>query len=195
MMFTAPVTLRGEHVLLSPLTPDDAAGLAAASADGDLSSLWVTPVPAPSEMDEFVAGRLAEVAAGSWVAFVVRTRPEGRIVGLTNYLNLDPVHPRVEIGGTWYAASAQRTAVNTETKLLLLGHAFENLGCLAVELRTHVRNLRSRAAIERLGAHQDGILRKHRILPDGSFRDTVVYSILDDEWPAVRDRLRARLSR
>jgi RimJ/RimL family protein N-acetyltransferase len=137
---------------------------------------------------------LAEQAAGTRVPFVVR-RPGGAVVGSTTYLNIEADVPRLEIGSTWTAASAQRTAVNTESKLLLLGHAFETLGCLAVEFRTHWHNRQSRAAIERLGARLDGVLRNHRRLPDGSLRDTVVYSITDREWPAVRTGLRARLAR
>lgn len=191
--FTEPVSLVCGVVRLDPLVAADADGLAAAAADGELWTLRVTVVPRPEETTAFVARRLAEAAAGTWVPFVVRT--QGRVVGLTNYLHLDEANRRLEIGGTWYAASAQRTAVNTEAKLLLLGRAFDTLGCLAVEFRTHHANLRSQAAIERLGAHRDGVLRQHQIMPDGHVRDTVVYSILATEWPAVRDRLIARLTR
>ncbi len=191
--FTEPVSLVGDFVRLDPLVAADAESLALAAADGELWRLRVTVVPRPEEMAAFVGRRLDEAAAGTWVPFVVRAG--GRVVGLTNYLHLDEANRRLEIGGTWYAASAQRTAVNTEAKLLLLGRAFDTLGCLAVELRTHHANLRSQAAIERLGAHRDGVLRQHQIMPDGHVRDTVVYSILAAEWPAVRERLAARLTR
>lgn len=184
----------GNWVRLDPLAAADAPGLAEAAADGRLWESKVTVIPPPERMAEFVAERLARVAAGDWVAFTVRRLADDRIVGLTNYLHLDPANRRLEIGGTWYAASAQRTAVNTETKLLLLTRAFTELECLAVELRTHSANAASRAAIERLGAKLDGVLRHHVIMPDGSLRDTAVYSILAGEWPAVRHRLRARLA-
>lgn len=179
---------------LDPLSVADVAGLAAAVADGRLWESRVTVIPPPDRMAAFVDQRLAEVAAGEWEAFTVRRLADDRIVGLTNYLHIDRVNRRREIGGTWYAASAQRTEVNTEAKLLLLGEAFGPLDCIAVELRTHARNTASRAAIERLGARQDGILRHHMFMPDGTLRDTVVYSILAEEWPAVRDRLHDRLT-
>ena len=184
----------GTRIRLDPLRPTDAPELAAAVTDGRLWESTVTMIPPPEGMAAFVDQRLAEVEAGSWEAFTVRRLTDDRIVGLTNYLHIDRANRRREIGGTWYAASAQRTAVNTEAKLLLLDHAFGPLECIAVELRTHVRNAASRAAIERLGAHQDGILRHHLFMPDGSLRDTVVYSILAAEWPALRDRLSVRLA-
>jgi N-acetyltransferase len=189
-----PVVLEGEHVLLEPLTTDHVDALVAAASDGRLWELWYTSVPSPEGMAAAVDALLAEQAVGTRVPFVVR-RPGGAVIGATTYLNIEADVPRLEIGSTWTAASAQRTAVNTESKLLLLGHAFETLGCLAVEFRTHWHNRQSRAAIERLGARLDGVLRNHRRLPDGSLRDTVVYSITDREWPAVRTGLRARLAR
>jgi len=128
------------------------------------------------------------------LTFVVR-RLDGTLVGSSSYMNVDAKNRRLEIGNTWYVASARRSGVNAETKLLMLGHAFDQLGCIAVEFRTHFMNLTSRAAIERLGAKQDGILRSHQLMADGSRRDTVVYSILDVEWPAVRNNLRYRLDR
>lgn len=179
---------------LDPLAADDVPGLAEAAADGRLWESRVTVIPAPGHMADFVRKRLDQVSSGDWVAFTVRRLADDRVVGLTNYLHIDHANRRMEIGGTWYAASAQRTAVNTEAKLLLLGRAFEELDCLAVELRTHSRNTASRAAIERLGATLDGILRHHVIMPDGTLRDTAVYSILAGEWPPIRDRLRARLA-
>ncbi len=193
MTWVTPVSLVGEGVRLDPLVAQDARALAVAAVDGELWNLWFTSVPHPARIEQFVAERLAQQAEGSWVPFVVRAG--GRVVGQTNYLHLDPVNRRLEIGGTWYAASVQRTGVNTETKLLHLEHAFEALDCLAVEFRTHHANTRSQAAIERLGAHRDGVLRKHLIMPDGHVRDTVVYSILDTEWPDVKARLRTRLER
>ena len=142
-----------------------------------------------------VEARLDRQAAGEMLPFVVRRNADGAVVGATTYMNLDLAVPRLEVGSTWTAASAQRTGVNAESKLLLLGHAFEVLGCLAVEFRTHWHNQQSRTAIARLGAKQDGVLRNHRRLPDGSLRDTVVFSITDAEWPAVRSGLRSRLAR
>jgi len=184
----------GTWIRLDPLTTADVPGLATAAADGRLWESTVTVIPTPEKMAAFVDQRLADVATGSWQAFTVRRLADDRIVGLTNYLHIDPVNRRREIGGTWYAASAQRTAVNSEAKLLLLDHAFGQLDCIAVELRTHMHNAASRAAIERLGAQQDGILRHHMFMLDGSLRDTVVYSILAGEWPALRERLVARLA-
>jgi N-acetyltransferase len=190
----SPVTLRGEHVVLEPMRGDHVDELVAAASDGRLWELWYTSVPAPDAMAAAVEALLAEQAAGSRLPFVLR-RTGGAVVGSTTYLNIEADVPRLEIGSTWTAASAQRSAVNTEAKLLLLTHAFETLACLAVEFRTHWHNRQSRAAIERLGARLDGVLRNHRRLPDGSLRDTVVYSITDREWPAVRTGLRARLAR
>ena len=188
-----PVVLTGEHVVLEPLQRGHADELVAAVTDGRLWELWYTSVPAPDEMATEIDRRLAEQAAGRMLPFTVR-RTGGAAVGMTTYMNIEADVPRLEIGSTWTAASAQRSAVNTESKLLLLGYAFETLGCLAVEFRTHWHNRQSRAAIERLGAKLDGVLRQHRRMPDGSLRDTVVYSITDREWPAVRSGLRARLA-
>jgi len=188
-----PVVLTGDAVVLEPLRPGHSDELAAAVSDGRLWELWYTSVPSPEGMRAEIDRRLAEQAAGRMLPFTVR-RVGGPAVGMTTYMNIELDVPRLEIGSTWTAASAQRTVVNPESKLLLLGHAFETLGCLAVEFRTHWHNRQSRAAIERLGAKQDGVLRNHRRLPDGSLRDTVVYSITDREWPAVRAGLRARLA-
>ena len=142
-----------------------------------------------------IADKLARRAAGELLPFAVRRNDTGAVVGVTTYLNVEADVPRLEIGSTWTALSAQRTGINAESKLLLLTHAFEALGCLAVEFRTHWHNLQSRTAIARLGAKQDGVLRNHRRMPDGSLRDTVVFSITDAEWPAVRSGLRHRLAR
>ena len=188
----SPVTLTGELVTLEPLRPDHHDDLVAAASDGRLWELWYTSVPAPETMQADIARKLAEPTT---LPFTVRRNDTGAVVGMTTYLNAEPEVPRLEIGATWTAASAQRTGVNAESKLLLLTHAFEALGCLAVEFRTHWHNQQSRTAIARLGAKQDGVLRNHRRLPDGSLRDTVVFSILDTEWPAVRNGLRHRLAR
>ncbi|MGY5884141.1 GNAT family N-acetyltransferase [Modestobacter lacusdianchii] len=190
-----PITLTGELVTLQPLAHEHVGALATAAADGRLWELWYTSVPTPEGMAADVAAKLAQREAGSMLPFTVRRNDTGAVVGVTTYCNVDPDAPRLEIGHTWTAASAQRTGVNAESKLLLLGHAFEELGCIAVEFRTHWHNQQSRAAIARLGARQDGVLRNHRRQPDGSLRDTVVFSVLDTEWPAVRAGLRSRLAR
>ena len=189
-----PVVLAGDVVVLEPLDAGHADELVAAVSDGRLWELWYTSVPPPEGMRAEIDRRLAEQAAGRMLPFTVR-RVGGPAVGMTTYMNIEAEVPRLEIGSTWTSASAQRTGVNAESKLLLLGHAFDELGCLAVEFRTHWHNRQSRAAIERLGAKQDGVLRAHRRLPDGSLRDTVVYSITAPEWAAVRSGLRARLGR
>ncbi|MCV7356502.1 GNAT family N-acetyltransferase [Mycolicibacterium fluoranthenivorans] len=190
--FVEPVTLTGQHwVTLEPLSTDHTDEIADAAADGDLGRLWFTGAPSPDTAGRWVQTWLDNPAAFS---FVVRTL-DGTLVGSSSYLNIDGPNRRLEIGATWYRASVRRTGVNTEAKLLLLGHAFDELNCVAVEFRTHFFNTTSRAAIERLGAKLDGVLRSHQLLPDGSRRDTVVYSILDIEWPAVRNNLRFRLQR
>ena len=193
-MVIDPVVLAGDLVVLEPLDPGHHDELVEAASDGRLWELWYTSVPSPGTMAGAIEALLAEQAAGTRLPFTVR-RPGGPAVGMTTYLNIEEDVPRLEIGSTWTASSAQRTGVNAESKLLLLGHAFESLGCLAVEFRTHWHNRQSRAAVERLGAKQDGVLRHHRRMPDGSLRDTVVYSITAAEWPAVRSGLRARLAR
>jgi N-acetyltransferase len=190
-----PVTLAGSLVTLEPLRPDHHDELVAAASDGRLWDLWYTAVPSPESMRADIAEKLAEQAAGTRLPFTVRRTDTGAVVGMTTYLNIEAAVPRLEIGSTWTARSAQRTGTNAESKLLLLTHAFDVIGCLAVEFRTHWHNVQSRTAIERLGAKQDGVLRNHRRMPDGSLRDTVVYSILDSEWPAARNGLRMRLAR
>ena len=188
----SPVTLTGELVTLEPLRPYHHDALVAAASDGRLWELWYTSVPSPETMGADIARKLADATT---LPFTVRRTDTGAVVGLTTYLNAEPDVPRLEIGSTWTAASAQRTGVNAESKLLLLTHAFDVLGCLAVEFRTHWHNIKSRTAIARLGAKQDGVLRNHRRMPDGSLRDTVVFSITDTEWPAVRSGLQYRLRR
>ncbi len=194
-MLLEPVTLAGEVVTLEPLRPGHAGALGTAASDGRLWELWYTSVPTPQGMAADVAAKLAQQDAGTMLPFTVRRNDTGAVVGVTTFCNVDLETPRLEIGYTWTAATAQRTGVNTESKLLLLGHAFDVLGCLAVEFRTHWHNTRSRTAIAALGAKQDGVLRNHRRQPDGSLRDTVVFSITDAEWPAVRMHLRHRLAR
>jgi N-acetyltransferase len=195
MGWAEPVTLTGSRVRLEPLAAAHTEELVAAASDGRLWELWYTSVPTPDAMADDVARRLAERDAGTLVPFTVRRADTGAVIGSTNYMNIEPEAPRLEIGGTWNAASAQRSGTNAESKLLLLGHAFDQLGAIAVEFRTHWHNHQSRTAIARLGAKQDGVLRNHRRMPDGSLRDTVVFSILDSEWPAVRAGLVSRLAR
>ena len=193
--FVEPVVLTGQRwVTLEPLRTDDVGEIAAASADGDVGGLWFTSAPGPSTAQAWVALRLAVQHPDTGLTFVARTL-DGRVVGSSSYLNVDPPNRRLEIGNTWFSASVRRTGVNTEAKLLMLTHAFDELNCVAVEFRTHFFNFTSRAAIERLGAKLDGVLRSQQLLADGSRRDTVVYSILDVEWPAVRNNLRFRLDR
>ena len=179
---------------LEPLGAQHAEGLARAAADGEVWRKWSTWIPRPERMREQIAERLELGRAGSMVSWAT-CRPDGRPVGMTSYWDVDVENRRVEIGATWLGASAQRTLVNPEAKLLQLARAFDELDCIAVEFRTHWHNRQSRRAIEALGAKQDGVLRNHRFMPDGSLRDTVVYSIVRDEWPAVRSGLLARLGR
>lgn len=187
------VELHGRFASLVPLAAEHEADLAEASADGDLHRLWYTSVPAPDQVGREIERRLALRRAGSMAPFAV-LGPEGGAVGMTTYMNIDAANRRMEIGSTWYRKSVQRTPVNTECKLMLLAHAFETLDCIAVEFRTHVMNLQSRRAIERLGAKLDGVLRAHMRLANRSLRDTAVYSITAPEWPAVRANLEWRLT-
>ena len=188
-----PVTLAGRHVALVPLARDHHDALIDAVRDGELWRLWTTNVPSPEEMAGEIERRLALHAAGRMLPWTVLDGPNGRVVGMTTYMNVDAATPRVEIGSTWYARSVQRTALNTEAKLLLLGHAFDGCGCLAVEFRTHWMNVASRRAIERLGAKLDGVLRSHQRAKNGTIRDTCVYSVVAGEWPTVRAHLRFKL--
>lgn len=193
--FIEPVTLRGEHATLEPLTREHAPALAQAAADGELWRLWYTSVPAPGREDAYVATALDMRENAHALPFVVRDNRSGAVVGCTRYFNVEPANRRLEIGYTWYAKRVQRTPLNTECKLLLLTHAFETLQCIAVEFRTHWFNFASRAAIARLGAKQDGVLRNHQMGADGAKRDTVVFSIIDGEWPAVKKHLAFQLER
>ncbi len=194
-MIIEPVVLTGTRVSLEPLERGHAEDIRAAASDGELWRLWYTSVPAPESVPAWIDAALDMRERLGAMPFVVRDRASGDIVGATRFFNVEPLHRRVEIGHTWYAKRAQRTGINVEAKLLLLGHAFETLQCIAVELRTHAFNFASREAIARLGAKQDGILRNHMLLPDGTRRDTVVFSILDSEWPAVKKHLAFRLAR
>ena len=193
MPWPDPVTLRGEHARLEPLSHDHLAGLVDAVKDGELFKLWYTAVPKPEDMTKEIDRRLGLREAGSMLPFTVFDAA-GQIAGMSTYMNIDAANRRVEIGSTWYAKRVQRTPLNTQCKLLLLGHAFEAINCIAVEFRTHFFNHQSRRGIERLGAKQDGILRNHQIAPNGSLRDTVVFSIIASEWPAVKAHLNFQLT-
>jgi RimJ/RimL family protein N-acetyltransferase len=189
-----PVRLQGAHCALEPLAAAHHDGLVEATRDGELFKLWYTAVPGPEGMAGEIARRLELQASGTMLPFT-SFDAAGRVAGMTTYMNVDAVHRRVEIGSTWTAARLQRSPFNTECKLLLLGHAFDTLACIAVEFRTHFFNQQSRRAIERLGAKLDGILRNHQRAANGSLRDTCVYSIIESEWPAVRAHLRWQLAR
>jgi RimJ/RimL family protein N-acetyltransferase len=193
MTWLEPVTLHGAHARLAPLSSGHIDGLIEAVQDGDLWKLWYTAIPRPEAMAVEIERRLGLQAAGSMLPFTVFDAA-GDIVGMTTYMNVDAANRRVEIGSTWYAKRAQRSALNTQCKLLLLGHAFETLDCIAVEFRTHFFNHQSRRGIERLGAKQDGILRSHQIAANGTLRDTVVYSIVAAEWPTVKAHLAYQLN-
>jgi RimJ/RimL family protein N-acetyltransferase len=189
MPWLAPVTLRSERVNLEPLDQRHCDGLVEAVKDGALWTLWYTSVPSPETMQAEIERRLALQVAGSMLPLAVIDNATGRAVGMTTYMNVDAVNRRVEIGSTWYRKSVQRTALNTQCKLMLLTHAFETLDCIAVEFRTHAFNHQSRKAIERLGAKLDGVLRNHQIASNGTLRDTYVYSIIASEWPTVKANL------
>ena len=182
-------TLTGQFVSLVPLSMNHHDDLLAAVNDGELYRLWYTAIPAPEKIEAEIERRLGLRNAGSMLPFAVIEPSTGRAVGMTSYMNIDAVNKRVEIGSTWYRKSVQRSALNTECKLLLLQYAFEMLQCIAVELRTHFMNIQSRRAIERLGAKLDGVLRAHMVMPNGTLRDTAVYSITAAEWPAVKTNL------
>ena len=193
MSWPEPLILRQGDVSLVPLHTSHADDLIEAAQDGNLHSLWYTSVPAPERMLAEIERRLTLQAKGTMLPFAVLVG--ARPVGMTTYMNIDAVNKRVEIGSTWYAKAVQRTGVNTRAKLALLTHAFEGLGVIAVEFRTHFFNHQSRRAIERLGAKLDGILRNHQVMADGSLRDTCVYSIIASEWPTVKSHLNWQLSR
>lgn len=194
MSWTETPTLIGRHVTLRPLTAEDAPALGAAAADGDLTALFFANVATFTDPHAAVAAMLKERDYGRAMPFTVET-PAGAVVGCTRFMRMSRQHKRVEIGGTFYARSVQRTGLNTDAKLLLLAHAFEVLGCNVVQIRTDWFNKRSQRAIERLGAKRDGVLRNHQIMPDGRLRDLVVYSIIAGEWPGVRRNLEFLLAR
>ena len=194
MSWLGPVELKGAHCALKPLSHDHHDGLVEATRDGELWKLWYTAIPSPEGMTAEIERRLGLQAKGSMLPFTTFDA-QGRVAGMTTYMNVDAVNQRVEIGSTWTAARMQRSAFNTECELLLLGHAFERLNCIAVEFRTHFFNQQSRRAIERLGAKLDGILRNHQRASNGTLRDTAVYSITQSEWPTVKTHLRWQLDK
>jgi RimJ/RimL family protein N-acetyltransferase len=194
MPFLEPVTLKGRHAILVPLSQEHHDDLVAAVKDGALWNLWYTFIPKPENMKAEIARRLALQEKGTMLPFAILDTG-GKAVGMTTFMDADAANRRVEIGSTWYRMAVQRTAMNTECKLMLLTHAFERMGCIAVEFRTHFLNRQSRNGIERLGAKLDGILRSHRIMPDGTLRDTVVYSIVATEWPTVKTHLSWQLAK
>jgi RimJ/RimL family protein N-acetyltransferase len=194
MLHIEPVTLSTERLTLRPLRLDDVPALAQAATDGELWEKKTTTVPMPEDFKAYVQKALELQAAGLALPFTTVVKEGNRVAGSTRFMNIDALNHRVEIGTTWIARSWQRTFVNTHAKFLMLRHAFEVLGCNAVELRTHRLNDQSRAAIERLGAKLDGILRQHMIMPDGHVRDTAVYSIIRHEWPSVKADLERRMT-
>lgn len=184
--------LEGQYVTLEPLSDAHIVPLQHAVKDGESWKLWYANVPRAEDIPQYVAQAIRQAETGD-IAYAVRSKLTDEIVGTTRYYNVESAHRRAMIGYTWYAASVRRTPINTEAKLLLLSHLFESCAGIAVEFRTHFFNQASRAAIERLGAKQDGILRNHQIMKDGSYRDTVVYSIIASEWPAVKNNLLSKL--
>ncbi len=193
MPWPEPVTLVGTHARLEPLSHAHLGGLTEAVTDGELWKLWYTSIPKPEDMAKEIDRRLGLQSKGSMLPFTVFDAG-GQVAGMSTYMNIDAANRRVEIGSTWYARRVQRTALNTQCKLLLLTHAFEKLDCIAVEFRTHFFNQQSRRGIERLGAKQDGILRNHQIAPNGTLRDTVVFSIIASEWPTAKAHLTFQLN-
>lgn len=190
--WTRAPTLDGAHARIEPLQMAHIDGLRGALGDGSLSKLWYVQMPTAKTMTQYVQAALAAQAEGKVLPFAV-LNADGQVVGTTRYYNLDADVPRLSIGYTWYGETAQRTGINTETKLMLLTHAFERLECISVGFETSSFNAASRAAIARLGAKQDGVLRNHKRHPDGTPRDTVIFSIIDTEWQDVKRHLQARL--
>jgi len=185
----------GKHATVCTLSMDHKADLEEAAADGNLADLWYTTIPTPEGVGAEIERRLGLRATGSMLPFAIVDNATGKAVGMTTFMNIDAGNKRVEIGSTWYRKSAQRGPLNTECKWLLLRHAFEDLGCIAVEFRTHFVNTQSRRAIERLGAKFDGVLRGHMVMANGTVRDTAVYSILPNEWPTVDAHLRHQMEK
>jgi RimJ/RimL family protein N-acetyltransferase len=187
-LWTEAPTLAGARVTLRPMTRDDRDAIVAASADGDAGGLFYTTAPGADSIDRWLDATLQQQAFGRVLPFVIVA--DGRVIGATRYMRMSPANRRLEIGGTFYAASVRRSGVNTEAKMLLLTHAFEAMECLCVQFRTDWFNRASQTAIERLGAKRDGVLRNHIVMPDGRVRDTVCYSITHNEWPGVQANLR-----
>ncbi|WP_158774008.1 GNAT family N-acetyltransferase [Cobetia sp. L2A1] len=185
-----PFSVKGQHVALVPLSHDHHGDLVEATADGQLHRLWYTSIPDGAGMEAEISRR---AALETMLPFTILDVATGRAVGMTTYMNISEEHRRLEIGSTWYRKSVQRSPMNTECKLLLLRYAFEQLGCVCVEFRTHVLNQQSRRAIERLGAKLDGVLRSNSIMPNGTVRDTAAYSIIASEWPMVKANIEWRL--
>ena len=193
-MSVTPVTLEGQHVRLEPLAKEHLAGLAEVGLDEELWRWIPTQVRTTEEMAAYIETALDEQRRGVSLPFAILERATGRSIGSTRYGNIDRTHHRVEIGWTWVAREWQRTAMNTEAKYLLLRHAFETLGCIRVELKTDSLNERSRAAILRIGAQEEGIFRNHMITSSGRIRHSAYYSIIDSEWPGVKARLESKLN-
>lgn len=191
----APVALEGRHVRLEPLSPAHLEGLCAVGLEPEIWEWTLMRVRTPAEMRRYVRAALAAQRRGEALPFATVDRASGRVAGSTRFGALEPAHRRVEIGWTWLGREFRRTALNTEAKLLMLAHAFERLGCVRVELKTDALNRRSRAAILRLGASEEGVLRRHMVTESGRVRDTVYFSVLDSEWPEVRAGLERRLAR
>jgi RimJ/RimL family protein N-acetyltransferase len=191
----APCVLEGEHVRLEPLAPAHLPALVALGLDAELWRWTTTKIATESDMRRYLEAALRDAEAGVAVPFATVERASGSVVGSTRFGSIAREHRRVEIGWTWIARDRQRTAINTEAKYLMLRHAFERWGCMRVELKTSALNVRSRAAILRLGATEEGTLRRHMVNQDGSIRDTVYFSIIEEEWPAVRAGLEAKLGR
>lgn len=189
------IELSGELVTLQPMSSHHADGLIAAASDGKLWELWYTSVPSTQTIDAYIEKALADGAADKALPFVVIDNATQSVIGSTRYFNAEQNHRRLEIGHTWYSKSAQKTGINTQCKWLLLNHAFETLLCGCVQFRTHWHNHASRNAIARLGAKQDGILRNDQVDAAGAFRDTVVFSIIEHEWPAVKQSLAYKMKR
>ncbi len=194
-MKIAPIVLEGQHVRLEPLTPDHTESLVAAARDGELWNSDVTVVPSPQSIHSYMEAALLGLQRGSELPFAIVRKATGVVVGTTRFYEIQPADRRAAIGYTWLATSAQRTPINTEAKLLLLQHAFDDWGCVRVEFITDVLNQQSRAAILRLGAKQEGILRNHMIMPSGRIRDSVFFSVIAEEWPDVKAKLEAKLNR
>ncbi len=195
MKWFEEIILETKNIKLIPLNESHKEDLLVAASDGELSKLWFTSVPDTSKIDSYISKAIQDFENDKGLAFVVIEKENKKIIGSTRFTNATPEHRRLEIGYTWYSKSFQKTFVNSECKLLLLTHAFEKLKAIAVEFRTHFYNFESRKAIERLGAKQDGILRNHIIMPNGTYRDTVIFSILEGEWKTCKHALNFKIER